>query len=347
MEGRAERTTPEYARIGNPTVLCVEKRLAALEGAEKAQLFSTGMAAVTTSMLAFVKSGDHIVVTSDCFKRTRDFAAEFLKKFGVEASIVFPSLEAIRKAVKPSTRLIFTETPTNPHLYVVDVKGLAKLARKRGILTVVDSTFATPLYLRPLEFGIDLVVHSATKYLGGHNDLLAGLVAGRQELMTPLCDLHRTLGAVCDPETAYLLERGLKTLALRLEKHSANGQAVAGFLEAHPKIKKVLYPGLPSHPHHKIAARLMTGFGGVVSFLLEADFDGTARFVDSLRVFKLAPSLGGVESLVEQVFIMGYWSLPREEREKFGMYDNLVRLSLGIEDAGDLIADIEQALKKV
>jgi len=345
LDGRTERTQPEYGRMGNPTVAAAEKRLAALEGAEMALLSASGMATVTSLFLAFLQSGDHLIITSDCYKRTRDFGAHFLKKFGVDTSVVAPSLEAIAAAVGPATRIVFAETPTNPYQYVVDLDGLADLGKRSGVTTVVDSTFATPVNLRPLEFGVDLVVHSATKYLGGHNDLIAGVVAGPRELVQPVADLQMTLGGICDPTTAYLLERGLKTLALRVAKQNANGQAVAEYLEAHPRAERVFYPGLPSHPQHSIAARMMTGFAGVVTFLLDADFDGTSRFVDALEIAQLAPSLGGVESLVEQAVIMGYWDVPREERESLGMADNLVRLALGIEDAEDIIADLAQALE--
>ena len=347
IEGRSARRQPEYGRMGNPTVAFVERRLAWIEGAEKAQLFASGMAAITSLLLAVLKSGDHLVLTSDCYKRTRDFCEDSLARFGVTTSVVAPSLEAIEGAIRPATRLVFTETPTNPYQYVVDIEGLGELGRARGVLTVVDSTFATPVYLRPLEFGIDLVVHSATKYLGGHNDLIAGVVAGRAELVEPIADLLATLGGICDPTTAFLLGRGVKTLALRMARHSANGQAVAEFLEAHPKVRTVFYPGLASHPHHEIARKLLAGFGGVVTFLLDADREGASRFIDRLEIPSLGPSLGGVESLVEQVILFGYLDLPSAERERLGVPDNLVRFSVGIEDTTDIIADLQQALEKV
>jgi len=347
LDGRSSRQQPEYGRMGNPTVMSVERRLAALEGAEKAQLFASGMAAITTLLLSTLTSGDHLVLTSDCYKRTRDFGEQVLAKFGVTMSVVEPTIEAIERAIGPATRLVFTETPTNPHQYVVDVEGLAKLGRQRGVLSVVDSTFATPVYLRPLEFGIDLVVPSATKYLGGQNDLIAGVVAGRAGLVEPIADLLSTLGGICDPTTAFLLGRGMKTLALRMARHSANGQAAAEFLEAHPKVRTVFYPGLASHPHHAIARRLMTGFGGVVTFLLDADREGTADFVDRLKIPQLGPSLGGVESLVEQVILFGYLDLSSAERERLGAPDNLIRFSAGIEETEDIIADLKQALEQV
>ncbi len=347
LEGKTTRRQPEYGRMGNPTVASVESRIAALEGAERAQLFASGMAAVTTLMLHVLESGDHVILTRDCYKRTRDFCAQSLAKFGVDATVVDVCLEEVERAVRPETRLIFTETPTNPNLYVLDVERLARLGRSRDIVTVVDSTFATPVNLRPLEHGVDLVLHSATKYLGGHNDLIAGVLAGREEVVQPISDLLMTMGGICDPDTAFLLERGLKTLALRVGKQNENGQAVAEFLESHPGVSSVLYPGLLSHPHHELARRLLEGFGGVVTFQVDADFAGTAGFVDALEIPTIAPSLGGAESLVEQCAIMGYWDLPPEERRRWGMEDNLVRLSLGIEDADDLIADLEQALGKL
>jgi len=347
LEGKSARRQPEYGRMGNPTVASVESRIAALEGAERAQLFASGMAAVTTLLIGVLESGDHVILTRDCYRRTRDFCAQSLAKFGVKASVVEVSLEEVERALRPETRVVFTETPTNPNLHVLDIEGLGRLGRARDILTVVDSTFATPVNLRPLEHGVDLVLHSATKYLGGHNDLIAGVLAGRRELVQPISDLLMTMGGICDPDTAFLLERGLKTLALRIGKQNGNGQAVAEFLQAHPRVRRVLYPGLPSHPHHALARRLLEGFGGVVTLQVDADFAGTAAFVDALEIPLLAPSLGGVESLVEQCAIMGYWDLPPEERRKWGMEDNLVRLSLGIEDAEDLIADLQQALGKL
>ncbi|MFO8013524.1 MAG: PLP-dependent aspartate aminotransferase family protein [Phycisphaerae bacterium] len=344
VEGRSERTQPEYGRMGNPTVSRVEARLAAIEGAERARLFASGMAAVTTTMLAYLERGDHLVLTSDCYKRTRDFGTALLARVGIEASLVAPDVDAIAKALRPETRVILAEVPSNPYQYVVDIDRLADLGRDRGVLTVVDSTFATPVNLRPLEWGVDLVVHSATKYLGGHNDLVAGVVAGREARVAPVADLLSTLGGICDPTTAFLLDRGLKTLSARVHLQNTAGLAVARFLEGHPGIRRVFYPGLASHPQHEVAARLMGGYGGVVTFLVDGGFEATARFVDRLAIPKIAPSLGGVEALVEQPALMSFWDLAPEERERLGMHDNLVRLSLGIEEAADLINDLDQAL---
>lgn len=344
VEGRSDRTQPEYGRMGNPTISRVEQRLAALEGAERAQLFGSGMAAVTTLMLACLRSDEHLVLTSDCYKRTRDFGAGFLARFGIRASVVGPTVEAVAEAVRPETRLILAEVPSNPYQYVVDVQRLADLGRQRGVLTAVDSTFATPVNLKPLEWGVDLVLHSATKYLGGHNDLIAGVLAGRADRVEPVADLLSTLGGICDPTTAFLLDRGLKTLHVRVAQQNAAGLEVARFLEGHPGIRQVFYPGLVSHPHHEIAARLMRGWGGVVTFLVDGGFEETARFIDRLSIPKIGPSLGGVEALVEQPALMSFWDLPPDERRRLGMHDNLVRLSLGIEEADDLIRDLDQAL---
>lgn len=337
----------EYGRIGNPTVRAVETRLATLEGAGSSVLFASGMAAVTTTMLCLLRAGDHVIITSDCYKRTRDFVSETLDRFDVCLDVVPVDVREVEEALRDNTKMIFTELPTNPYLNVIDLEKLAELGQRKGILTVVDSTFATPLNVRPISFGIDLVIHSCTKYLGGHNDLIAGTVAGGKELIDRIRDFSATLGGICAPVTAYMLLRGLKTLVLRVDRQNSSGAAIAKYLESHSKVRQVFYPGLGSHPQNEIARRQLNGFGGVVSFLLDADFDGTARFVDALKIPAIAPSLGGVESLVEQPVVMGYWDVPRADRERLGMYDNLVRLSLGIEDLKDLMADIDGALEAV
>ncbi len=343
MDGKSDRRQPEYGRMGNPTVNAVEKRLAALEGAERALLFSSGMAAITTLFLSFLAKGDHLVLTDDCYKKTRLFAA-FLQKYGVETTIVKPDLKAVIGALRDKTRFIFTEIPTNPYLRIPDIKSLVKEAEKRKILTVADSTFATPINLRPLDLGIDIVTHSATKYLGGHNDLLAGVLAGNSEVLSPVADLLEMMGAITDPNTAYLLDRGLKTLGIRVERHNINGQAVAEFLESHPKIEKVYYPGLPSHPDHEMARELMDGYGGVVTFLVKGGLKETLEFIDKTDIPYLSPSLGGVESIIDPVAPMSFWKMSREERESLGVMDNLVRLATGVEDPEDIIADLKQAL---
>ena len=343
MEGKAERE--EYGRYGNPSVRAVEEKLAALEGTEDAIAFSSGMAAVTTAILALTKSGSHVVLFNDCYRRTRQFVMAFLERFGVSHTLVPPGdLDALRDAIVPSTRLVVSEAPTNPYQNVVDLPALASICRERRVKTLVDSTFATPVNLRPAEHGIDLVLHSATKYLGGHNDVLGGVLAGNRALVSLVRDLRHVLGAVLDPHAAYLIHRGIKTLAVRVAHQNASALVLARALEQHPRVRKVWYPGLSSHPHHETAARLMTGFGGVVTFEVEGDLGSTSRVVDACRIPRIAPSLGGVESLIEQPALMSYFELSTEQRQAVGIRDTLIRYAVGIEDPDDLVADLVFAL---
>jgi cystathionine gamma-synthase len=346
MWGGAEGRV-EYGRYGNPTVAACEARLAALDHGEAAILFASGMAAVTSVLLSMLPTGAHIVIGDDCYRRTRQFCLTFLKRLGIGTTVVpmgdFAALEA---AIQPNTRLIVSESPTNPYLRVVDLVRLAEIARRHAVKTLIDSTFATPVNQRPLDFGIDLVVHSATKYLSGHNDLLAGVVVGRAGLLDSLRQSLGVLGGVADPHTASLLTRGVKTLGLRLQRQNENGQAVAEFLEHHPRVSRVWFPGLASHPDHAVARAQMLGFGGVVSFEVDGSLEDTSRFIDALTIPIIAASLGGVETLVEQPALMSYFELSTEERLAVGIKDNLVRLSLGIEDAADLMADLAQALDR-
>ncbi len=335
----------EYGRYGNPTVAACEARMAALEHADAAIQFASGMAAITTTLLALLCQGDHLIMTDDCYRRTRQFCLEVLPRLGITTTVVpLGDYTALESAIQPNTRLLLSETPTNPYLRILDVERFAEIARRHGLISVVDSTFATPFNLRPLDWGIDLVIHSATKYLGGHNDLLAGFVVGRADWVTPVRDLHNILGATPDPHNAYLLLRGLKTLSLRVARHNENGQRVAEFLAGHPEVEQVWYPGLPSHPDYAVAQAQMKGFGGVVSFTVRGDLWRTARFIDRLQIPYISPSLGGTESLVIQPALMSYYDVPPEQRRRLGIRDNLVRLSLGLEDAEDLIADLRQAL---
>jgi len=343
QEGRLARD--EYGRYGNPTWRAAERKLAALENAQDAVLFASGMCAATTLFLALLPRGAHIVVTSECYRRTRQFIDEYLVKMDVETTVIEPAdPKKLADALRDDTVLFFTESPTNPYLRVIDVAEAARVAHARGTKVVIDSTFATPVNHRALDDGADLVIHSATKYLGGHNDLLAGAAAGPRELVDELRKAVGILGGVTDPNSAYLLLRGMKTLAVRMERHNANAQRIADWLEAHRRIRRVWYPGLASHPDHDVARRTQSGFGGVVTFELDADLDGTARFVDACRLPYIAPSLGGVESLIEMPAIMSFWDRTPEERAALGMTDSLVRFSVGIEDAEDLIADLDQAL---
>jgi cystathionine gamma-synthase len=346
MEGKAERGE-EYGRYGNPTQQEVQSKLAALDGAEAALLFSSGMAAVTTTLLAMLRKDSHVVFTNDCYRKTRQFADQVLRRLGVVCDLVPPNVAAIEGALKPNTALIFTESPTNPYMSVVDLEKLVALASARKIKTVIDSTFATPYNQRPLEFGVDLVIHSGTKYLGGHNDLLCGVIVGRSGLVSAIKDVQGMLGAVPDPMGCYLLARGLKTFALRMERQNASGQRIAEFLEAHPKVARVHYPGLESHPDHAIARRQMKGFGGVVSFELKGTLQDCSRFVDATTIPQIAPSLGGVESLIEQPALMSFYELTPDERARIGIKENLVRFAVGIEDTEDLVRDLGQALEKL
>ncbi len=305
------------------------------------------MAAVTTALFELLKAGDHLVLTSDCYRRTRQFVGRFLGRLGIESTLVEPGDEkALRAALRPGrTKVILTESPTNPYLRIADLPLYAK-ARDAcpGANLIVDATFATPINQRPLTQGVDLVVHSATKYLGGHNDLLAGAVCGRSGLVQAIKDLRGVLGGVLDPQSAFLLIRGVKTLPLRVRRQNETALHLARLLEKDSRVLRVFYPGLESHPDHALAVRQMSGFGGVVSFRLRGDVRRASRFVDACKLATIAPSLGGVETLIEQPAIMSYFELTTEEREAIGIFDDLIRLSVGIEDAEDIAADLLQAL---
>lgn len=343
MEGRTERE--EYGRYGNPTVRLVENKLAILEGGEAALAFSSGMAAVTAVLFALCKQGSHVVLFADCYRRSRQFVGDFLGRFGVSHTLVpAADLEAMERAIRPETVLVVSEVPTNPYLAVVDLDRLVEICRKRRVKTLIDATFATPVNLRPLSHGADLVLHSASKYLSGHNDVLAGLVAGKSGLVSLVRDVRDVLGAVCDPHAAFLVHRGIKTLAMRVAQQNNSAQAIAEMLQADARVDQVWYPGLPSHPHHALAKRLMLGFGGVVTFTLAADGAKTSAFIDRLALPRIAPSFGGVESLVEQPALMSYFDQTPEQRIALGIPDNLVRYAVGIESTQDLIDDIQQAL---
>jgi cystathionine gamma-synthase len=336
----------EYGRYGNPTVAAVERKLAALDSGEDAVLYASGMNAVTSLLLSVLSSGGHIVMTDDCYRRTRQFCLTFLQRFGIETSVVpVGDYDALEAAIIPKkTRFIISESPTNPYLRIANLEKIAVLGKKYRAMTVIDSTFATPVNQRPLEWGVDFVVHSETKYLSGHNDLLAGVVVGRADRIKALRDARGVLGGVVDPQNAYLLERGIKTLAVRVKQQNHSALEAARFLEAHPRIERVWYPGLSSHPDHDTAVTQMSGFGGVVSFEVAGDLQATARFIDNLRIPYIAPSLGGVESLIEQPALMSYYDKTTEERLDLGIKDNLVRFAVGIEDTDDILNDLDQAL---
>jgi cystathionine gamma-synthase len=336
----------EYGRYSNPTQSAAERKLAALEGGQSALLFSSGMNAITCTLLTLLSSGDHLIFVSDAYHRTREFASKYLPRWGIECTPVLVDQPAeLEAAVRVNTTLVLAETPTNPYLRVLDLARTAQVAKKHGIVTIVDSTMASPVNLRPLEHGVDMVVHSATKYLGGHNDLLAGAVIGSRKLVEGIEQMRCILGGISNPNEAYLLLRGLKTLELRVQRQNQNGLKVARFLESHPAVRRVYYPGLASHPDHESASRQMAGFGGVVSFEIAGDFGDTGRFIDALRIPYIGPTFGGVESIIEQPAAL--LSLDPSERAAAGITDNLVRYALGIEDADDLIADLGQALATI
>jgi len=337
----------EYGRYGNPTETVAQRRLTALEGAEDCVLFASGMSAITTTILALVRSGDHIVITDDAYKKTLEFCSAYLQRFGVDCTIVpFGDYGRLERAVRRNTRFVFSESPTNPYLNIFDLERLRGIARRHKVLTVIDSTFATPFNQRPLEWGVDLVMHSGTKYLAGHNDILAGAVLGRRELVEEIRALHKALGGVIDPHCCYLLLRGLKTFAVRVAVQNRAAMRVAEFLEGHPRVKRVYYPGLASHRHHEIARRQMDGFGGVVTFDVKGGLATVKRFLDALKLCYIAPSLGGVETLITHPATVSYYNYSRTQRLALGITDTLVRLAVGVEDADDIIADLDQALRR-
>ena len=341
----ADPDRQEYGRYGNPTVIEVERRVAALDGAEDGLLFASGMAAVTTAILALVKAGDHVVLFRDGYRRTRQFVTRTLARLGVTHSVVeAASLDGLAEALTPKTRLVVTEIPTNPYLRCVDLDRLSAIAKGARAKTIVDATFATPMNARPLTHGVDLVIHSATKYLGGHNDVLGGTVSGSRALVSLVRDLRGVLGGVVDPHAAALIGRGMKTLALRVARQNETALAVARALEGRAAVERVFYPMLPSHPDHQTARALLRGGGGVVSFVVRGGRAAASRVVDGFRLATIAPSLGGVESLVEQPAIMSFHELSDEELVAVGIEPGLIRLSVGVEETEDVVNDVLGAL---
>ncbi|HQG30682.1 MAG TPA: aminotransferase class I/II-fold pyridoxal phosphate-dependent enzyme [Deltaproteobacteria bacterium] len=337
----------EYGRYGNPTELIAQKRLADLEGAEDCVVFSSGMMAITTTILSLVRTGDHIVITDDSYKKTLEFCKSYLKRFGIECTIVpFGDYDMLEAAIKENTRFIFSESPTNPYLNVFDLPLLKEIADRHGVMTLIDSTIATPINQRPLEFGIDLVTHSATKYLSGHNDILAGAVLGRSDLIAPIRSLHKSMGGLIDPHCCYLLLRGLKTFPMRVEKQNATALKVARFLEGHPDVERVYYPFLESHQHYSIAREQMKGGGCVVTFVMKGELADANRFMDCLEMILIGPSFGGAETLITHPATVSYYDYTREERYELGVIDTLFRLAVGLEEVDDIITDLDQAFKR-
>tara|TARA_B100000809_G_scaffold259774_1_gene305411 strand:+ start:889 stop:2109 length:1221 start_codon:yes stop_codon:yes gene_type:complete len=344
---QGRRSHFEYGRYGNPTIQAAEQKLAALDSAQSALLFSSGMSAITTVLLAILRGGQHMVIMEDCYRRTVQLC-QLLGKFSIDCTRVRPGdFAALEAAVRPETRILFAESPTNPHLHIADLETLVPFAKQHRLRLLIDSTFATPINQRPIEFGVDLVFHSATKYLGGHNDLMAGVVCGKAPMIQAIKEFRDVIGTNSDPNSAYLLIRGIKTLALRVARQNETSHRMARFLEEHGKVSRVFYPGLQSHPDHAIAMAQMSGFGGVVSFDIDGDLARARAFVHALKLPYLAPSLGGVESLVSHPATISYSDLSREDRLEIGITDELIRYSVGVEDADDIIADLEQALQAI
>ncbi|KAF3444790.1 hypothetical protein FNV43_RR14483 [Rhamnella rubrinervis] len=350
------RDSFEYGRYGNPTTVVLEEKISALEGAESTLLLASGMCASIVMLLALVPAGGHMVTTTDCYRKTRIFMETFLPKMGITVTVIDPAdVKGLESAVNNNkVSLFFTESPTNPFLRCVDIELVSKICHRKGALVCIDGTFATPLNQKALALGADLVLHSTTKYIGGHNDVLGGCISGSLKLVSEVRNFHHILGGTLNPNAAYMFIRGMKTLHLRLRQQNSTALRMAEILEAHPKVERVYYPGLPSHPEHELAKRQMTGFGGVVSFEVREDLKptefldlNTTKFIDALKIPYIAPSFGGCESIVDQPALMSYWDLSQSERLKYGIKDNLVRFSFGVEDFEDLKADILQALDTI
>lgn len=342
-----ERDGYLYTRWGNPTIRALEEKLAALEGGEAALATASGMAAISTAILSVVSAGDHVVAARQLYSATYHLLAKVLPRFGVETTFVDPTdLKDFERALRPNTKLIYIETPSNPLLEITDIAGVVKLAEGAGSLTMIDNTFATPYNQRPIELGIDVVLHATTKYLSGHGDAMGGGVIGRREFIDrALTGMHRDLGGVIGPLGAWLTLRGIRTLGLRMARHNDNALAVARFLRDHPRVERVYYPGLEDHPGHGLARRQMKGFGGVLSFEVRGGYEAGERLINSVKLCTRAVSLGDVRTLITHPASTTHYIVPREERSATGISDGLVRLAVGIEDADDLIADLDEALQ--
>jgi cystathionine beta-lyase/cystathionine gamma-synthase len=345
------RVTPTdqfYTRYGNPTNTVAEKRVAELEGTDAALTFASGMGAITTTILALLKSGDHIVAQRDIYGGVTKFLTQWLPKLGIETTFVDTTeYEQHGRAIRPNTRLLYLESPTNPTLRIVDLKAAAELARQHGLISMIDGTFGTPINQHPAEYGIDLVMHSGTKYLSGHTDLICGVVAGRSDPIEKIHSTRTTLGNCMDPHASWMLARGLKTLAVRVTRQNENALQVAQFLEQHAKVRRVHYPFLKSHPQYETAREQMSGGGGIVTFEVKGTGEDARRASESMRLFTLAPSLGGVESLVSIPVLTSHAMIESVHRAKMGVTEQMIRLSVGIENVNDLIADLETALEAV
>lgn len=334
-----------YTRYSNPTIEAVEKKVAGLEGSDGSLLFSSGMAAISSVCVTFLKSGDEIVSSYPIYGGTAQLFDNLLKKYGIRTKYFQASDKAgAERSISARTKILYLETPTNPNLQIIDLKRAAKIVRKGKIISAVDSTFATPINQKTLEFGIDIVIHSVTKYMGGHSDIMGGVVSTSDKHLKRIYETRKLLGGCIDPHQAFLLDRGLRTLNVRMERHNLNAGKIAKFLESVDKVKKVIYPGLSSHPQHRLASEQMSGYGGMVSFDLGSK-KKAAKFADSLKIIKNAASLGGVESLVSIPIWTSQYGLRKSDLDRSGVTPGLIRLSVGLEDSAELIGDIEQALK--
>jgi cystathionine beta-lyase/cystathionine gamma-synthase len=337
-----------YTRWGNPTVEMLERKVASLEGTEGCLAFSSGMSAITTSLFSLLAKGDHMVAQRDLYGATFEFVSRKLPSLGIEVDVVdHEDLSRIEEHFKENTKAVYLESPTNPLIRIVDFEKIAALAHKHHAIVLMDSTFGTPINQQPHKKGVDIVLHSATKYLNGHSDVMAGVSAVSGELRKRLWDGRKVLGGIIDPLQSYLLLRGLKTLAARMRMHNENGIAMAEFLADHPKVSKVYYPGLAEHPEHQLAKSFMTGFGGMMSFEVRGGKEDAERVLEHLKIVRPATSLGGVESLASMPVNSSHLFLKPEERKRAGINDNLIRLSVGIEDVEDLKEDLDQALAMV
>lgn len=345
---RVTTTDRYYTRWGNPTNTAAEQAVAAVEGVEAARTFASGMGAITTTVLALLKAGDHVVAQRDIYGGVTKFFSQWLPRLGIETTFVDTNdYEQHARAIRPNTRMLYLESPTNPALRVVDLKKASGLARQHKLISMIDSTFGTPINQHPAEYGIDLIMHSGTKYLSGHADLTCGVVCGRQELMDQIWETRTTLGNCMDPHAAWLLIRGLKTLAVRVARQNENALRVAEFLEQHAKVRRVYHPFLKSHPQHAVARQQMTGGGGMVTFEVDGTGEDARRVSEAMHLFTLATSLGGVESLVSIPVLTSHAMISAEQRQKMGVTEQMVRLSVGIESVDDLIEDLERALDAV
>jgi cystathionine gamma-synthase len=337
-----------YSRWDNPSVVEVENELAAMEGYDKALGFGSGMAAITTAIFAHLNAESRIIATREIYGGTFELLNNILPKFNIDTVFVNSwKTQQLLAEIEKGVSVLYLESPTNPLLRVVDIKPLVEAAHKKDAVVMLDATFASPINLHPADLGVDIVIHSATKYLGGHHDITAGFICCNQRHFDQIWTYRKIMGGIMDPMSAFLALRGIKTLALRVARQNESAMKIAVFLAEHPKIKSVYYPGLPSHPDHEIAARQMSGFGGMLSFEINGDFDETKRFMDALKLIKLATSLGGVSSLANQPITNTHAALSPENRAKAGISESLVRLSVGIENVDLLIEDLGQALVKV